>query len=62
MSYRVYVTDTLMLAGTNRYIDKRWIETIYLQPEDGRTGDEIAAEVIKRAGLRLKGGETSERV
>jgi len=32
-----------------------WVEQ-YL-PKDERTGDEIAADVIKKAGLILKGGE-----
>lgn len=37
------------------YMPKRW----YIQEEaqDERTGDEIAEDVIRRAGLTLKGGE-----
>lgn len=37
------------------YIKERWIKPTKRQ-EDTRTGDEIAADVINRAGLRVAGG------
>lgn len=53
--FRIYVTDILKgLSGANvRYFD--WIDR---KPVDNRTGAEIAAEVMQKAGLKLKGGET----
>lgn len=61
MAYRVYVTDTLKaISGANaRYAD--WIDQ---KPKDTRTGAEIAADVIKKAGLKLvkKGGGKTESV
>ena len=61
--YRAYLTDVLMLVSKNtarfveggEYLTDRWVEGS--KPVDTRTGDEIAADVIKRAGLTLKGGE-----
>lgn len=56
--YRAYVTDALMaltentarLAGGSR-MSRRWADGF--KPEDDRTGDEIAAEFMARAGLTL---------
>jgi len=60
--YRAYITDAQMILVENiahafggKILSKRWVED-YIQDE--RTGDEIAAEVIKNAGLIIKGGET----
>ena len=61
--YRAYVTDALYGMLENFYkafgggisMTCRWIEQ-YDQKSSDKTGDEIAAEVIKRAGLRI-GGE-----
>ena len=58
--YRAYVTDTLMLISENtarfvsegKYMNRRWADA--LKPQDNRTGDEIAAEVILNAGLRFQ--------
>lgn len=54
MAFEVYVTDTLKtIAGAGeRYID--WISN---KPVDNRSGAEIAADVIKKAGLRVKQNE-----
>ena len=60
----MYITDVLRLIGENvahsnlqggSYISARWFETT--KPEDDRSADEIAMDVIKRAGLVI-GGET----
>lgn len=56
-SFRVYVTDSLRLSGESKYLSARWLDMVRRKPEDTRTGDEIAADVIKRAGLKQKGGE-----
>jgi hypothetical protein len=33
---------------------KRWADIVDQKPDSGRSGDEIAAEVIERAKLRVK--------
>lgn len=49
------MTDSLkaIIGANSRYAD--WIDT---KPKDTRTGNEIAADVIRKAGLKLvkKGG------
>lgn len=55
MSYRIYLTDAVQAIGQDKYPQERWI-TILTRKPDTRTGDEIAAEVIRSAGLVL-GGE-----
>lgn len=59
-SFRAYAADALMLLtentagrGAGRYLTRRWTDVI--RPADDRSGDEIAAEVIARAGLRFGG-------
>ena len=63
--YRAYITDALMILTENtahsvkegKYLTQRWAEKFL--PVDNRTGDEIVLDVIKNAGLTLKGGETN---
>jgi hypothetical protein len=57
MAYRAYVTESLRLQGENKYIQRSWMDIINPKPVDTRTGDEIALQVIKNAGLHYKGGE-----
>lgn len=59
-SYRVYVTDCLQALSKNTakyasgaYITDRWIDRIEPKKQDTRTGAEIAADVIKKAGLKV---------
>lgn len=61
-AYRVYVTDTLrnindILAHTygGNYIQTRYADLMDDTPQDTRTGDEIAKDIIKRAGLKTGG-------
>lgn len=58
--YRAYVADALMLITENtarfaggRYQTRRWIDAV--RPRDLRTGDEIALDFVRRAGLTFKG-------
>lgn len=56
MSFRAYVTDCLrVLSMGQKYAVtiERWEDIVAPEKrvEDTRTGDEIAADVIKRAGL-----------
>jgi hypothetical protein len=48
--------NTAKFAGGN-HLTRRYIETI--SPEDARTGEEIAADVIKRAGLVVTRNEST---
>ena len=43
--------------GEQKYPAKRWYDTLVRTPADNRTGDEIALDVIKAAGLSFKDGE-----
>ena len=56
--YRAYLTDALRIIGENTakyvggsYLTVRWCELD--KPREEEDGDEIAADVIRRAGLRL---------
>ena len=58
--YRIYITDSLQaIAGnTQKYaggtsLKKRYADIITPKKQDKRTGAEIAADVIKRAGLKV---------
>lgn len=57
MAYRAYVTESLRLQGENKYIQRSWLDIIDHRSMDTRSGDEIALDVIERAGLHYKGGE-----
>ena len=41
---------------------KRWAETLNAEPEEERSADEIAADIIKRAGLVFGDGDIDEPV
>ena len=45
--------NTARFAG-GRYQPQRWIDAA--RPRDARTGDEIALDLIRRAGLRFGEG------
>lgn len=60
--YRSYLAETVRLAGEDiarltggQYLAKSWSELISPEMPDERSGDEIAADVIRKAGLKLKG-------
>lgn len=59
-AYRIYVTDCLKVIGENtaRFaggssLTKRYAEVIDPLPVDNRTGEEIAEDIIKRAGIEV---------
>ena len=53
LAYKIYMTDSLKgIVG----MKSRWIDLIDKKPVDNRTGDEIAIDVIQKAGL-IVGGE-----
>lgn len=60
--YRAYVTDVLKIIAENtaRFAGgsvprERWADAF--APRDERDGDEIVKDVIRRSGLKHKGGE-----
>ena len=61
LAFQIYVTDTLKSIdeklfntfGGTAYKD-RFIDRITSEKKPVKSGDEIAAEVIKKAGLKLK--------
>ena len=60
-TYRIYVTDALRVVAENtarfasgNYIKARYADMIEPKKQDNRTGDEIVADIIKRAGLVVK--------
>lgn len=64
-AYRIYVTDSLKLITENtarlvndgQYMTMRWCDVIRNEPVDNRSGEEVAADVMKRAGLKFGGGD-----
>ena len=56
-AYRAYVTESLRLQGEKKYFQRSWLDIIDPKPVDTRSGDEIAMQVVKNAGLHYKGGE-----
>ena len=60
LAYRIYVTDCLRIVGENTakisggsYITAKFADIINPNPVDNRTGEEIAADIIKRAGIEV---------
>lgn len=51
---RAIAYNTAVLPKEGRIITKRFAELAEWVEEDTRSGDEIAADIIKRAGLRFK--------
>ena len=60
LAYRIYVTDCLRMAAENTakmsqgaYTAARFYDIINPKPVDNRSGNEIAADIIKRAGIEV---------
>ena len=60
LAYRIYVTDCLRMATENTakmsqgaYTAARFYDIINPKPVDNRRGNEIAADIIKRAGIEV---------
>lgn len=65
-AYKTYVAECMRMMTENtakfaggRYMSLSFGEMLRPKPIDNRTGDEIAMDVIKKAGLKVvvKGGE-----
>lgn len=48
-----YVAEALRLAPQQKYPTRHLRDLLHPSPRDTRSGDEIAADVIKAAGLEL---------
>lgn len=58
--YRVYVTDVLMaIANSNGRVSvkDRFYDLLPKHKKKEKTAEEIIADVIKRAGLKIEGNE-----
>ena len=60
LAYRIYVTDCLRIISENTakmgggsYITAKFADIINPKPADNRIGEEIAADIIKRAGIEV---------
>ena len=60
LAYRIYVTDCLRMETENTakmspgaYTAARFYDIINPKPVDNRSGNEIAADIIKRAGIEV---------
>ena len=60
LAYRIYVSECLRIIGENTakvcggsYITAKFEEIISQKPDDNRTGEELAADIIKRAGIEV---------
>ena len=61
LAYRIYVSDCLRIISENTakmgggsYISAKFIDIINPQPMDNRAGEEIVADIIKKAGLEVR--------
>ena len=60
LAYRIYVSDCLRIISENTarisngsYVTAKFADIINPKPVDNRTGEEIAADIIKRAGIEV---------
>ena len=60
LAYRIYVTDCFRIISENTakvgggsYITAKFADIINPKPVEKRTGEEIAADIIKRAGIEV---------
>lgn len=54
-AYRVYTAELLKTIAecVGVTVNKKYTDIIDITPPDTRTGDEVALDVIKRAGLKV---------
>ena len=61
LAYRIYVSNCLRIISENTakmgggsYVTADFTDIINPKPVDNRTGEEIAADIIKKAGLEVR--------
>lgn len=52
--FRVYVCEALHLAPQDKYLTAHYADLITPKKADTRSADEIAADIIRRAGLHIE--------
>lgn len=52
-TYRIYVTQSLQLIPQSKFVSMTYHDMINGKKEDKRSGDEIALDIIQRAGLKF---------
>lgn len=52
--YKLYIADSINLIPDQKKLVERFINILHPKIEDNRSGDDIALEVIKDLGLRMK--------
>jgi hypothetical protein len=50
-TYRIYIARSLQGIPQNKWIERDYYDIIHPEKVDDRSGDEIAVDIIKRAGL-----------
>lgn len=60
-AYRIYMSDLAMclVESFGGEVTRRYADIISNEPVNEKTGDEVALEVIRRLGLKVKGGGES---
>ena len=60
LAYRIYVSECLRMISENAasggggsYMAVKFEDVVNPKPVDNRTGEEIAADIIKRAGIEV---------
>ena len=53
-AYRIYVTKSLQLIPQSRHLTVSYSDVLIPSKVDTRSGDDIAIDVMSRAGLRFK--------
>lgn len=53
-AYRIFVCDSLQLMPQNKYLAKRYSDLIKKDKEPQKSGDEIALDIMSRAGLKWR--------
>lgn len=53
-AYRIYITRSLQLIPQNRYITMDFMDVLDTKNVDNRSGEDIAIDVIKGAGLSFE--------
>lgn len=53
MAYSIYISDTLFYQNQQKALTSRFYDMVKRDTDD-ETADEIALDIIQRAGLRIK--------
>lgn len=53
-TYRIFVSESLRLAPQHKCLAKKYTDFLKPQKIDNRSGEQIASDVMKNAGLKFK--------